>query len=128
MISIIFLCLAGIMNAVMDTILFRYEQSIFNSRVWRQWANPIVSWRNKWKDGKKELGEAFPGSSTIFVWTTDLWHFAQSMMISFFVIGALSYSPICTLFGDTAGLLIDFAILKIAFSISFEICWSKIFS
>ena len=127
MISILFLFLAGIMNAVMDTLQFRYSVSIFSSYAWRWWADPRVSWMNKWKDGKREKGEAFLGSSTVFVWTTDLWHFAQSLMISFFVIGALFYSPIVPYFGNWFDTLLDFLILKVAFSMGFEIFWSKVF-
>ena len=41
------------------------------------WWNPEVSWRNKWADGVKANGEAFPLSSTLLVFTTDAWHFFQ---------------------------------------------------
>lgn len=127
MISIVFLMLAGIANAVMDTLQFRYSISVFNSPMWREWADPRISWKNKWKDGKKEKGERFLLSSTVFVWTTDLWHFAQSIMISSFVLAAICYSPVFGL-GGWWDILIDFLLFKTAFSISFELFWRKILS
>ena len=75
--------LAAICNAIMDKINFHWDDSIFKGSRFEQWANPAVSYRNKWKNHSNSLGgERFPGSSTIFVWTTDLWHFAQSFMLS----------------------------------------------
>lgn len=34
-------------------------------------------WRNKWKNGDPNQGEAFLGSSNVFVWTTDFKHAAD---------------------------------------------------
>ena len=121
MISVIFIILAGICNAVMDIIQFKFQGSVFiKFPKLKQWADPKLSWRNKWKDGDPSQGERFFLSSTVFVWITDLWHFAQSFMISFFVLAAIFYNPIFNY-------IIDFIILKIAFSLSFELFWGHIF-
>ena len=64
---------AGIAKAVSDKITFHFEQSIFANRESFFWEQEI-SWRNKWKNGNKSEGEAFPFSSTFFVWVTDAWH------------------------------------------------------
>ncbi len=128
MLSILFFILAGASNAIMDKISFHWDRSIFKGTKFEQWANPKISYKNKWKNKSNSLdGERFPGSSTIFVWTTDLWHFAQSFMITFFVLGVLSYDGIVNI-GDLyiLNLIIDYVILKMAFSISFEIFWSKV--
>lgn len=127
MLALILLCIAGAANAVMDTIQFKFSESIFKKyQKITQWANPAVSWRNKWKDGKRENGEKFPGSSTIFVWTTDLWHFAQSIMISCFVLAIL----VCNRLFSTEYLVLDiilhFVIFKACFSFTFELFWSKL--
>ena len=128
MLTLILLCIAGAANAIMDTIQFKFNESIFSnySKI-KQWADPKLSWRNKWKNGERQQGERFPGSSTIFVWTTDLWHFAQSIMISCFVLAILS----CSRLFSTEYLLLDivlhFTIFKACFSFTFEIFWSKIF-
>ena len=128
MLSILFLLLAGICNAIMDSILFHWEKSIFKGSKLEWWANPKVSYKNKWKNySNSEDGEKFPGSSTIFVWVTDLWHFAQSFMITFFVLGVLFYDSIVVIKGyPLVSLLIDFVILKGVFSLTFELFWSKI--
>lgn len=128
MLSILFFILAGASNAVMDKIVFHWDRSIFKGTKFEQWANPKVSYQNKWKNNSNSLeGEKFFGSSTIFVWTTDLWHFAQSFMITFFVLGVLSYDGIVNIGGlYVLNLIIDYVILKMAFSISFEIFWSKV--
>ena len=128
MLSILFLSLAGICNAIMDTILFHWDKSIFKGSKLEWWANPEVSYKNKWKNNSNSLGgEKFPGSSTVFVWVTDLWHFAQSFMITFFVLGVLFYDSIVVIKGyPLVSLLIDFVILKGVFSLTFELFWSKI--
>ena len=128
MLSILFLSLAGICNAIMDSILFHWDKSIFKGSKLEWWANPEVSYKNKWKNhSNSEDGEKFPGSSTIFVWVTDLWHFAQSFMITFFVLGVLFYDGIVVIKGyPLVSLLIDFVILKGVFSLTFELFWGKI--
>ena len=129
MVSIIFFILAGICNAIMDKINFHWDDSIFKGSRFEQWANPSVSYRNKWKNHSNSLGgERFPGSSTIFVWTTDLWHFAQSFMISFFILGGLFYEGgLVTVFDPFwVNTLIDFILFKLVFSLTFELFWSTI--
>ncbi len=128
MLSVLFLSLAGICNAIMDSILFHWDKSIFKGSKLEWWANPKVSYKNKWKNhSNSEDGEKFPGSSTIFVFITDLWHFAQSFMITFFVLGVLFYDSIVVIKGyPLVSLLIDFVILKGVFSLTFELFWSKI--
>jgi len=73
-VAFIFVAIAAACEAVMDKLQFHYHKSIFpdatrfNQLFW----NPNESWKNKWaEDGKTER---FPGSSTIFVFTTDAWH------------------------------------------------------
>ena len=129
MVSIIFFILAGICNAVIDKINFHWDESIFKGSRFEQWANPAVSYRNKWKNHSNSLGgERFPGSSTIFVWTTDLWHFAQSFMILFFILGGLFYEGgLVTVFDPFwVNTLIDFILFKLVFSLTFELFWSTI--
>ena len=41
--------------------------------------NPDISWKNKWKNGDVEQGEAFMGSSTVFVSFTDAKHMLASV-------------------------------------------------
>lgn len=127
MLSILFLALAGVCNAIMDKINFHWDDSIFKGSKLEWWANPEISYKNKWKNHSNDAdGEKFPGSSTIFVWTTDLWHFAQSFMITFFILSGISYgSGIVSVFNNNwINVIIDFIILKSVFSVTFELFWS----
>ena len=74
-ISFIFIALAGVAEAVMDKLQFHFDRSIFANFRNKQWWDPINSWKNKWKNGDKTQGEKFWLSSTLFVFTTDAWHF-----------------------------------------------------
>jgi len=127
MISILFFILAGICNAIMDKINFHWDESIFKDSRFEQWSNPLYSYKNKWKNKSNSLdGERFPGSSTIFVWTTDLSHLAQSLMISFFILGGIFYADglIDVYETQCINTVIDFIIFKIVFSLTFELFWS----
>ncbi len=129
MLSVLFLVLAGMCNAVMDKIVFHWDDSVFKGSKLDWWANPEVSYKNKWKNNSNSSGgEKFPGSSTVFVWVTDLWHFAQSFMISFFVLATLFYADGIINYFDNNwfNIFIDFIILKSAFSLTFELFWSVI--
>jgi len=69
-------------NAVMDTLSFRYDKSVFSRlTAFRQWIDPRISWTNKWKNGDPTQGEAFILSSTALVATTDAWHFFKAVTI-----------------------------------------------
>ena len=64
--------MAGAFNGVSQDLLFHYNEfeSTFptaNAQFW----NPELSWTNKYKNGDPLQGAKFPGSTTIFVGTTD---------------------------------------------------------
>jgi hypothetical protein len=86
-ITALLLLLSGAADGVRDTISFHYNQTGLSkdNLFW----NPDISWRNKWKDGDKEQGERFPGSSTVFVWATDAWHLFQTIMLALFRVAML---------------------------------------
>lgn len=71
---------SGASYGLVESLQFRYDR--FTARhpghdplFW----NPKESWRNKWRGGDPALGERFPGSSTIFVWTTDAYHLFRTV-------------------------------------------------
>ena len=77
---LLFVCAVS-SNAVMDTISFRYDKSVFsNFNHFQHWLDPRISWKNKWKNGDPTQGEAFVFSSTAFA-TTDAWHFFKAVTI-----------------------------------------------
>lgn len=94
---ILLLFISSTADAIMDVISFHFSKSIFskmhNWKIFKKktykeklsiyrWCNPDYSWKNKWKNGNKEEGEIFKGSSTIFVFVTDLWHLMQFIQLN----------------------------------------------
>ncbi len=120
MISIILFVFAAILNAITDVLDFHYSKSIFTKCKNSQWINPALSWKNKWKNGDPNQGEKFLGSSTIFVFVTDLWHLCKFLMMLLIVFAIVFYS---VLFSWWIDLIILFAI----YFLIFELFFSKIF-
>lgn len=123
MISITLIVLAGICNAVMDSLQFRYINSVFtklNDNFW----DPRVSWNNKWKythiDNLYKKEEKFLGSSTVFVMFTDAWHLVKFIMLLLISASVVFYIPIWNWY-------IDISVMYCAFTITFELFYSKIF-
>jgi hypothetical protein len=122
---IFFLIIASISKSIMDTVNFHFEKSIFSKFKNNLWWDQKQSWKNKYKNKDPLQGSAFFGSTTFLVFLTDAWHFFQMLMlISLFIIPILSLSLCITL--SWYWLIIIFFIIKIIFSIIFELFWSKI--
>jgi len=123
--------IAGAANAVMDTLVHHYDQSIFPKMGKAVWFwNPKVSWQRKWKDGKKENGEAFPLSSTALVFLTDGWHLFQFIQNRFYNIafGAFAISGVLNPYEGPVWVLFVFIFVMAAVvhSVSFEVFYGKI--
>tara|TARA_R110000823_G_C15642601_1_gene470039 strand:- start:42 stop:413 length:372 start_codon:yes stop_codon:yes gene_type:complete len=117
MTSIIFITLAAIFNAVMDTLSFRYNTSIFsNYPQWKQYLDPSVSWENKYKNGDPTQGPRFFGSETFLVFLTDGWHLAKTLMILCFSSAAVAYTP---LLGSWCDVLLFYTLFGTVFQIFF---------
>ena len=121
MISVILIILAGILNAYMDVLQFKFNASRF--RFWenQQWVNPALSSQNKWKYDEEGIwqGEKFFGSSTFLVWLTDFWHFCKFLMLLFITGAIVFYNPLINWWADIL-------ILYCSFTITFELFYSKI--
>jgi hypothetical protein len=96
--GIIAFALAGLFEAVMDTLQFHYSYSIFYSKRNRLFWDPSISWRNKYKDGDSTEGPKFPGSTTIFVGLTDAWHLFKLLRNLAIFIGVFLIALPCTTF------------------------------
>jgi hypothetical protein len=129
----ILLIIAAISDAVMDVISFKFYQSVFSKfKKHENWFNPLISWKNKYKNCDPSKGPAFLGSTTVFSWLTDAWHFFQMIMLSCFniaiVLGInyiffLNYTIWSLFIID----IIMFIIIKFLYGLIFEIFWKKIF-
>lgn len=116
-ISIILMVLAGIFNATMDVLKVRFKNSIFSDWKYQNWINPSLSWHNKWKS-KSKFGDLI--MSTALVWLTDMWHLMKMLMLACISLAIVFYSPIYKWW-------VDIFIMYCAFTMTFELFFSKIF-
>jgi len=74
--SLVFL--SGFSDGVNNVLSFKWSsfKKVFPGADQKYWW-PSKSWDNKYKNGKKEQGERFPGSSTIFVSFSDGYHLTR---------------------------------------------------
>ena len=113
---------SGISKAVCDTA----ASSFYRSKLYRAFKldpnfwDKGSSWMNKWKDGDKKKGEAFLGSSTVFVIFTDGWHLTDFLRDAFFVLSfyALMFSGL-PLQDLVIALFILFAVKQIIFQFTY---------
>ena len=120
--GILFVVAASISEAIMDTLQFHYERSIFkfnpvkyNQLFW----DASISWVNKWKDETYKT-EKFLGSSTIFVFTTDAWHFFKFLRNLFLFIGL----PLLGI--GSINIIIAVVIARILYGLVFTLFFSKL--
>lgn len=106
--TILFIALAGICNAVMDTLAHHFYTSIFNDLKFNpQFWNPLISWENKYS---KWLPVAF----------TDAWHLFKSGMLTFLSI-AITINFTLALTHSGWDLFINFIIIRIVFGLMFDL-------
>lgn len=122
--SIVFLILSGAADGFRDTLMFHYSETGFPDG--HTFFDPDTSWRGKWKNGAPDQGEAFPGSSTIFVWATDAWHLCQTIMLaSWRIIVLIAFSFYIRAKWWQWGLL--FFVISAVWSGGFHLVYSLIF-
>lgn len=82
--------LSGVADGTNNVLSFKWYsfKKVFPGASQSYWW-PSQSWDNKYKDGKKENGERFPGSSTVFVAVSDGWHLTR-FFDHIFMAGALT--------------------------------------
>lgn len=86
---LIFIIIFIICDDIQDAITWNFETSIFKDCN-PNFCNPAISWKNKYKEGVPEYGPKFFGSTTFFVWMTDLWHLMKFIkMVSLWVVIAI---------------------------------------
>jgi len=104
MISVLFIVLASICNAVMDVCSHHFTKSIFttskkkifgvNKHEWWRWWNASYSWRNKYVNDDPDYGRRKLGNTELNypVQLTDAWHFFKTLMIVFIVLAIVFYT------------------------------------
>jgi hypothetical protein len=91
-----------------------YFDRIKVNRLGNQFWDNSLAWTNKWKNHNPENGEAFPGSSTIFVPIADGWHLTKFLWIFHVLSAIVLYEGISGFFAA------DLIILYIVFGIGHE--------
>ena len=120
MMYIIFIVLAGLAEAVMDTIQFHYSISIFSKFKAKFW-DPTISWRNKYKGGEPAAGPKFWGSTTIFVGLTDGWHLFKLIrnLFLFIAIFCIAYNY-CGLWSAALHTVIARVVYGLSFTVFYK--------
>lgn len=132
MTTLVLIILAGMFNALYETLYTFFKYSIFKN-LNPLWWNPLQSWKFKWYQPMQppekkwyyfgfypKYRERFPYSSTILVWTTDAWHLFKALMLGCIMAGIVTYNPIINP-------AIDFFIYYGAFTFTFTIFFDYIF-
>lgn len=118
-IGFILIAIAAVSEAVMDKLQFHFDKSTFKENKNQLFWNPQESWKNKWKEDLKT--EKFPGSSTIFVFTTDAWHLFKFIRTSCLFIGL----PL--LYGSGLSIITSMILARIIFGSVFTLYFDVIF-
>lgn len=109
MISLILVIIAGVAKAFMDLSADgKLPQNLDKAN----------TWKNKWKNGYKDQGEKFPGSSTVFVLFTDFWHGMQAIFLNCMIVAIFFYKPI-------VNPVVDFIILSVGLRVTFELIYRR---
>lgn len=121
--------IAGASDGVSQTLAFHYQyfQNDFPDAPQNYW-NPDSSWYNKWANGDPEQGEAFPGSSTFFVWTTDGYHLFRTISKTSLVSG-ICFGTVINVYDNKKWwiYLTDFVIYSAAYSAGFHLTYTIMF-
>ncbi len=73
LIVVILILLSGICKGIQDQTMFHWGLSWTKYLKGLFW-NPLISWKNKYKNGDPKQGPKFWGSTTFLVAITDAWH------------------------------------------------------
>ena len=123
--SIIFLILASICNAIMDITTHHFYQSIFIKIKNQKWWNTSDSWKNKYVNGNPKFGRVkwFFGINKP-VQLTDSWHFFKMLMIIFICVSIITFNFVYPLYLFPILLLV----YGIIWNLTFSLFYNKILS
>lgn len=105
MISLIFLALASLSCSIIDTLMFRFDTSIFKSN--------NVKCNTWWSDRSKRFW---------IVQLNDGWHFFKMWMVVFIILAIVFYQPIYKYYVD---FWIYGLVWNLVFNLGYDILWRK---
>lgn len=116
---------AGMCDGLSQTLYAHYPkfQETFPNAPAQYW-DPSISWKNKYANGDPAQGEKFPGSSSLFVFSTDAYHLFRTLnKVNLIAVGGLEFS-------DKKSwelYLLDFAIYSLVYSAGFHLTYTLVF-
>ncbi len=112
--SPIFVLIAGIAKAIMDTLQFHFSNSIF-ANLNKQWFDPSVSWENKYT-----MARWFPDTFT------DCWHESQAVFLFFIFAAMIFFQPIFNYWKlpRWVNLILDLILLRAIFGFGFVLFYN----
>lgn len=120
--SLIFIMLAAICNAIMDTITYHWYSSVFCGNVNRIWWDPEISWRNKYTQGQVYYGLR---KWWIFdVPCTDAWHTFKSSMVVLIVLAIITFD--CTIIRFWYEYIIIIIAYGLMWNLTFNLFYNKL--
>ena len=123
-IGLILTVLAGVCEAIMDTLQFHFDRSIFSNYTNKRFWNPILSWENKYKEDLKT--PKFFLSTTLFVFLTDAWHLFKMIRTLLLIIGIAMSVYSLKGFEFISLLILCRVLFGISFTIAFKMLIKKV--
>lgn len=123
--SFILIYIAGFCKAVMDTLQFHFQNSVFYNSIHKFW-NPKISWLNKYSSISPLTRKKFFKIIPVPVMLTDAWHLFQSIYLTTLFLGILLCPPVSVCDIYVVRVLISFIVLRLIFGLSFTLFYNKI--
>ena len=122
-ITVPFAFFAGMCDGVSQTLYAHY--GAFEKRFPEandQYWNPYQSWTNKYANNDPNMGEKFPGSTTVFVFTTDAYHLFRTInKVNLVTLGALEFSERRPLLNYAIDFLLYSAVYSAGFTLTYQV-------
>ena len=122
-ITVPFAFFAGMCDGVSQTLYAHY--SAFEKRFPEandQYWNTYQSWTNKYANNDPNMGEKFPGSTTVFVFTTDAYHLFRTInKVNLVTLGALEFSERRPLLNYAIDFLLYSAVYSAGFTLTYQV-------
>ena len=118
--------IGGAANGVSDALQHKYSRTIFPQNEGekllgfeRDFYDPNISWKRKYKSWPDDPRPAYPGAKTWLVWSTDAWHFTKTIQLKSMQFAIVTYTPPKS--KKWWWPLADAAIYSLCFSTGFEL-------
>ncbi len=122
-VTIPFALFAGVCDGFAQTLYSHYYtfEKAFPSANDQYW-NPHESWKNKYLNCDTFQGEKFPGSTTIFVFSTDAFHLLRTLnKVNLVTLGALEFSAKREFWEYVVDIVIYSAIYSAGFTLTYDV-------